>query len=532
MLTALFGEKTKLMNSAATADTTYGSDESANVAAISSEDESHVSTSANESEVGSQSSMIPTDTIPIVLISILLGLVSGTLYGFGRYARALKEVLILSQSQVQFFGICLDCGNYIGHPVTGMIYDRHGPSISCLLAACIVTGSYLTIHFIMVHTTATMQSNVDDKEDDDSAMISALSITVLNIAFAGVGFGSGLSYIAGLGSTTKLFRLQHPKYLSRAIGFVAAGYGLSSVLVGLSYRWLHLGRFFLFWAITVPTVALGAAYMFRNHMETDLPSSSPNQEPTEVLEEPLLLAEPPTEVEIDTESIRTSTDSSGSDGTWESWKRVEFWLLFFAFACVTGCGLFVINNLSTMVQSSRQSDSFAFALVVTLSLANVLGRIVMGGLGDRGGGDEQEDGGRGKERKLRLMQMTHVIMTLAFFNVIVTGQGKICLILLVVIVALAYGGSWVAVISILSDLFGKEHFGKDYGLLAMGPALSGMALNNLSARLYDQQTSEDSNVCLGSHCYRTAYILAGIAALLGLASIEILIRKRRNAIAV
>jgi MFS family permease len=534
MVTFIVDEHTKLMNSSL-ADDTYISDDGAEEResgdAVSLMDDEYRNGDASEVVNHASSSMIPPDTIPTVVVSILLGLVSGTLYGFGRYARALKEVLILSQSQVQNFGICLDCGNYIGHPITGMIYDRYGPTISCLLAACIVSGSYVTLHLILV------QNQQDDEATE--ASISVFSIVMLSTAFAGVGFGSGLGYIAGLGSTTKLF-LSHPQYLSRAISLVAAGFGLSSTFVGLSYHWLGLGFFFLFWAIVSPIVNLGAAYMFRKEAIVELDDIAlSNQEPSGL--EEVLLVEPSTEEENEeskNDECRSIEDApivehlqalhSNSDGLWESWKHIDYWLLFFSFACVTGCGLFVINNLSTMVQSSGESDSFASSLVISLSLANVLGRIVMGSLGDATHDVPAE--GR-KKRRLRLLQMTHLIMTVAFITVILSGQQKACLIIMVVMVALAYGGSWVAVVSILSDLFGKEHFGKDYGLLAMGPALSGMALNNLSARLYDQHTSSDSNnVCVGSHCYRTAYFLAGIIALLGLASMELLIRKRRQAV--
>ena len=140
-------------------------------------------------------------------MSVLLGLVSGTLYGFGRYARALKQVLDISQVQVASFGIWLDCGNYIGHPLSGLIYDRHGARVACLLAALIVFSSYSTIHFMVQWK--------QNQYDDD--VISNVSIVILKFAFAGVGFGSGLGYIAGLGSTTAHF-LSYPKYMGRAVG--------------------------------------------------------------------------------------------------------------------------------------------------------------------------------------------------------------------------------------------------------------------------------------------------------------------------
>ena len=88
--------------------------------------------------------------------------------------------------------------------------------------------------------------------------------------------------------------------------------------------------------------------------------------------------------------------------------------------------------------------------------------------------------------------------------------------IMVIMVAIAYGGSWVLIAAILPDLFfgTKKHFGKDYGLLAMGPALSGMLFNAVSARWYEQHTTSET-VCTGSNCYQSAFLLTGGAAMLG-----------------
>ena len=54
---------------------------------------------------------LPVGTLSTVAVSVALGLVSGTVYGFGRYSRDLKSVLDLNQYQIQQLGIFLDTGN-------------------------------------------------------------------------------------------------------------------------------------------------------------------------------------------------------------------------------------------------------------------------------------------------------------------------------------------------------------------------------------------------------------------------------------
>lgn len=158
-----------------------------------------------------------------LLTSVVLGLVSGTLYGFGRYSQALRDALGITQIQIQRSGILLDAGNYIGHPLTGLIYDMFGPRVSCLSAVVVVFSSYAIIHLAIIATIS-------------------IPLWMVDVGFLGIGFGSGLGYIAGLGSTTKVCATK--SYLGFAVGLVAAGYGLSSTLVGITYHHIGLESFF------------------------------------------------------------------------------------------------------------------------------------------------------------------------------------------------------------------------------------------------------------------------------------------------
>lgn len=416
-----------------------------------------------------------------LVIAIAVGLVAGSLYGFGRYSRDLRDTLETSQMTVQRFGILLDSGNYFGHPLTGWVYDRFGPRKSCLAAAFIVFVSFGSIHL---------------------GLFSA-PIWMIDLGFLGVGFGSGLGYIAGLGSTSSAFA--STPHLGRAVAMVSAGYGLSSTVVGCTYRYTGIAYFFLLWAFLVAIVNIVGAYVFV------LGSDQHASEEHVVIED-----SPNDDLAItckDLESCRLLEETS--DATilsgdtevcceWNSWKRIDFWLLFESFACITGCGLMIINNISTMVQSLGGDDSLAGALVVGLSICNVLGRILMGSLADHP-----------KLHKLDLYRYASLIMALALLVSAVGGTSLFCLCVTVAFAAMAYGGSWVLMIGIIGDVFGKDDFGKDYGLIAMGPAISGMIFNLLSAHFYESHATDSKGVCIGAVCYRDAFFLAAASATTG-----------------
>lgn len=416
-----------------------------------------------------------------LVIAVSVGLVAGSLYGFGRYSRDLRETLKISQMTVQRFGIMLDSGNYFGHPLTGWVYDRFGPKNSCVAASLIVFVSYGSIHL---------------------GLLSA-PIWLIDLGFLGVGFGSGLGYIAGLGSTTSVFA--STPHLGRAVAMVSAGYGLSSTIVGLTYRYTGIAYFFLFWAFLVAMVNIVGAFVFA--LGGDSPSSQANlaiEDSPDDLTETCKDSSETLHLLGETSDVTIASGDSEVCGEWNSWKRIDFWLLFGSFACITGCGLMIINNISTMVQSLGGDDSLAGTLVVGLSICNVLGRILMGSLADHP-----------KLHKLDLYRYSSLLMALALVVSAVGGTSLFCLSITVAFSAMAYGGSWVLMIGIVGDVFGKDDFGKDYGLIAMGPAISGMIFNSLSAHFYDNHATDIKGVCIGAVCYRDAFFLAAASATTG-----------------
>jgi len=158
-------------------------------------------------------------------------------------------------------------------------------------------------------------------------------------------------------------------------------------------------------------------------------------------------------------------------------------------------------------------------LVILLSLSNCSGRLLIGFLADRP-----------QFSKLFLLGAVSCFMAIALFSSAVatsTAEAQVSLAFTVALVAASYGGTWVLIVGILSDWFGNKDFGKNYGLIAMGPALSGMFFNTISARLYEKHASEQSGVCLGTVCYRGSFFLTSAAAVFGLLLLPYLAYRRR-----
>ena len=154
-----------------------------------------ITTSSTTTTTPSTSTSLSRVQLRTLLLGMSLGLVSGTLYAFGRYASDLKAIFHLTQLQVSQLGILLDTGNYLSHPFSGYVYDRYGPRTACTVAAVVVCGAYTSIQYC-IQTTKNEDDNDHEENEEDTVGIPIFRI--LQFSFFFVGGGSGLGYIVGL----------------------------------------------------------------------------------------------------------------------------------------------------------------------------------------------------------------------------------------------------------------------------------------------------------------------------------------------
>jgi MFS family permease len=314
------------------------------------------------------------------------------MYGFGRYEKDLKTALDKTQSQVQTLGIVLDCGNYIGHPVVGMFYDKFGSRRSSMAAAAIVFAAFVSIQQGVSHPNGAFGSAF-----------------FLAAGFFSIGLGSGLGYIAALGTTAKVFADTGHK--SKAIGIVSAGFGLSSTLVGVSYS-VGIHRFFFLWACLGATVNLLSAWLLHS---ADMSSRKGK----------------------DFARLGASIEGGATRPKRSTFCLRNFWLLFVSFMMSAGCGLFVINNVSTMAESIGGDDNLSTQLVITLSMCSCAGRLAIGLLGDR----------LHATRGFIFSCHFGLVALVLLVSSVVYQRGESALLFFTVsLIAFAYGASWVLVV--------------------------------------------------------------------------------------
>ena len=232
-----------------------------------------------------------------------------------------------------------------------------------------------------------------------------------------------------------------------------------------------------------------------------------------------------------------------------------FRLLFATFFLGTGCGLLVINNVGTLVESSygqpgesggkgsqglgsggsegdagsggggapSHGEILTRQLVVLLSVSNCAGRICFGTLSDL----LPCRRGLVVALALALMSTAHIQAAAAYG---VGSDPQATLFVLVCGAGLAYGGCWALMSVIVSETFSAENFGFIFGFCAMATAMATTLFNRISAALYEDAASgTKSATCLGRACYSGTLAFSACAACLGVGCALLLVKYTRFA---
>ncbi|KAJ1266680.1 hypothetical protein BS78_08G170600 [Paspalum vaginatum] len=236
------------------------------------------------------------------------------------------------------------------------------------------------------------------------------------------------------------------------------------------------------------------------------------------------------EVAEDSESASSSTALGGSNQELSSGKenlnvlqamgKLNFWLLFLAMACGMGSGLATVNNISQIGSSLGYAPKETSTLVSLWSIWNFSGRFGAGFISDhflrqRGVGRPFFIGAT-----LLVMSVGHAIISSGFPASLYIGS---------VLVGLCYGCQWALMPSITSEIFGLNHFGTIFNMVAVASPVGSYILSvRVVGYIYDMESAEGEHACIGKRCFALSFvIMAGVCVFGSVAAFVLFIRTRR-----
>jgi len=297
----------------------------------------------------------------------------------------------------------------------------------------------------------------------------------------GVGIACGLSY-STIAPTARKWFADRPGF---AVSVAVMGFGLAAVVFaplkkGMIQMWGVDGTL-LFIGIFVTIVAFIGARLVRNPPEEWNPKevknkNNPKQNPNNTKEK---INVPPREFV----------------------KTPRFYMLWLALAAVIGGGLTAIGLLTAYGEIEIQLAPAIAALAVSFySLANGLGRPVMGWLADRWG-------------TIKVMIGVYTIQAVVFLIFPWAATTPITLFICSLLLGLGYASTFALFPVLVAAVSGTKHLGLNYGLVFSAFGL-GAITSLIGSWLLDITGS-----------FNSAFILAGLATVFGLFLLIMLNRK-------
>ncbi|CAK4082205.1 unnamed protein product [Aphanomyces euteiches] len=388
----------------------------------------------------------------VVVGSVIL-FTLGSAYVISAWNNEMKEILHMTQVEIAAVGSCFTFGQF-NLLWVGMFYDRFGVRWSTLVAAI----SLATLYWI-ASTLATTP---------------AAPHWWMAACFGCIGVAHALPTISGIAATEGLYGEAHR---GKIMGLMAASYSGGGAAFAVVYHtWFHhrVSAYFTFMGWTFLVVCLLGAIIIKptvHPKETDLPSTQPDEE--------------------------TPLHANADITLLPLLRTARFWYLFVSVLVGVGAPLFVMNNLSFLVESNHGDMSQVSALVLLFSLVNLLGRFVMGAVSDAFVSTIP------RSRFLSGSIIFVGVTQLLFIVVPVT-----YIVVPVVLTGLAEGCVFGLFPVLTRELYGARHFGKNYGLIGLANAVGfPLILGPLSSALYRLQLTPGTEKCFGSSCFMPMFFI-------------------------
>ena len=416
-----------------------------------------------------------------LLIGFQMMLVAGTLYSFSAFANAIKAQLNLTDNQATLivtignFGLCFA-------PPSGYFVDYFGPKLTAFIGGILAVIGFIPFWFVV----------------DDDINIFGLNKNInpiwLYIFYFIVGQGSIFTYCAAI-KTYQNFSEDHQ---GKIIGILDCAFGLSAFVFALIYNIaFNRGQSdtkqnlsgFLFFLTVIMAISnlLGVFFIKLDNKQVIQKKSENNQNIT-----------------VQNNTKDSIISHKAQENKWNILLNLDFILLFISMLMIQASGLLYMNNISYICKALHK-DSYTAALTVLLPLSSAISRFCIGFLSDLL---------HPKYSRAFLFVIVTVIM---FISQLLTTVIMDQLFLSAILVGGSFGCSWCLCPLMVSEQFGRDNFGLNWGIVIMASAFGGLMYQPLQTKVYnDHMDGSTDNNCYGKDCYQITFLVSTIGMIVAI----------------
>jgi MFS family permease len=417
-------------------------------------------------------------------VMIMMGV--GSFYALSAWNAQLKTFLHFTQGEISLISSMASFGAYLSI-CPGFVFDRMGMKRSIFWGGVILAFIYLILYEAITEYPQ--------------------SVTPMGIGLclAAVGQASCFGIFSSMVSNEGLFGKRHR---GKIMSLLASAYSGGGAFFGFVYHHefdKNVGGYFRFMAIFLLLVCLfGWLTLYedihRNENQTDATLKKINIEEEEDVDENMTM------LVVSAEAISGEYDHHPHGGPhipevtgMEMLSDARFWLLFFPVLILIGAGLFIMSNISFIVEALDGPMDQVPMMIALFSAGNMISRIVTGAVSDHF-----------LDQCPRAYFAALSAICTALTQIVFLILPPIWLIVPVTLAGIAEGIMFGTFPVIIRESFGIQHYGKNYGFISLANAIGfPLFLSPIASFFYhlSSVTIDGVEKCFGMVCFQPVFLL-------------------------
>ncbi|KAJ0409059.1 hypothetical protein P43SY_002193 [Pythium insidiosum] len=208
---------------------------------------------------------------------------------------------------------------------------------------------------------------------------------------------------------------------------------------------------------------------------------------------------------------------------WRLLRDDRFWYLYTTVFILVGSSLFIMANVSFIVESFGGPMQQVPSMVALFSVGNCVGRLVAGALSDHL-----------ISRCPRIYFISFASLFVAFNHALLLSLPPSLLAYPITLSGVADGVMFAVFPVLTRETFGLRHFGKNFGLISVANAMGfPLFFSPIGSYVYKASsiTIDGVEKCIGDHCFRPVFLLViALSCVALLASLRFASRQHYHAL--
>ncbi|KAK7305500.1 hypothetical protein VNO77_43406 [Canavalia gladiata] len=186
-------------------------------------------------------------------------------------------------------------------------------------------------------------------------------------------------------------------------------------------------------------------------------------------------------------------------------RRINFWLYFFVYFFGATIGLVYLNNLGQIAESRGCSGTSS--LVSLSSSFGFFGRLMP---------SLMDYFYRGKHKISRPASMLAMMVPTSGAFFLLLNKTDLALYISTAIIGVCTGGITSIAVSTTTELFGTKHFSVNHNVVVANIPIGSFVFGYSAALIYHKEGyGQDHGKCMGMECYRNTFVIWGSFCILG-----------------